>query len=276
MKPMKRFRYLCWLALCLLVTVAGCSQQTPVNPTHEADGKQQELDEIYSLLAMAVVYKDWQSHKARGHNIGAVLVDPAGLPVFWARNSRYVTNNGTQHGEVRLIRNFLNCSDDIEFLDEQVENPYPGAVPGRGFTIYTTLEPCVMCTGMMTMARVWRVVYIQADPDYGKVLARLAEDDRERGGLPPYPRIFTMTQARIPEAVVMDKSFRDWQASNDSITDWLRSEDAHRIFQSASERLRGFRSRHDNQEAVRQSVDFLDRVVASAFQPDMSLECPQY
>ena len=276
MKRMHRYLHLCWLVLCLFVMVTACTQQTGVDPRVEIDGKQQELDEIYSLLAMSVVHKDWQTRKDRGHNIASILVDPAGSPVFWARNSRYITKNGTQHGEVRLIRNFLNCSDKIEFLDEQVENPYPGAIPGRGFTLYTTLEPCVMCTGMMTMAKVWRAVYVQSDPDFGKVLARLAEDDREHGGHPPYPQLIPLTQVRMQEAVIMDDSFRQWQKSNDSITAWLRSEGARRIFHSASQRLRGFQSRHGNQQAVQISLHFLDQVVDGTFQPDMSLECPQY
>jgi len=89
------------LLLCTCLLIAGWSSPSK---SLSDDNKQQELDGIFSLLAMAVVHKDWQASKERGHNIGSVLVDPAGKPVFWARNSRYITNIGTQHGEVRLIR----------------------------------------------------------------------------------------------------------------------------------------------------------------------------
>jgi len=71
---------------------------------------QDELDEIYSLLAYSVVLKDWQTggEKQRGHNIGSVLVNPEGKVVFWARNCNHITGNGTQHGEIRLMLGYLD------------------------------------------------------------------------------------------------------------------------------------------------------------------------
>ncbi|HEU5328364.1 MAG TPA: hypothetical protein VFU78_09750 [Thermomicrobiales bacterium] len=38
-----------------------------------------------------------------------------------------------------------------------------------GFTIYTSLEPCAQCSGMMALGRVQRVVYLQRDPKVAAV-----------------------------------------------------------------------------------------------------------
>lgn len=235
----------------------------------DPDLAQTEIDEIHSLLAMAVVYKDWQAHTVSGHNIGAVLVDPAGRPVFWARNARFATGNGTEHGEVRLIRNYLDCPHRVEYLGEQSPDVYPHAEPGRGFTLYTTLEPCVMCTGMMLMTRLSRAVFVQSDPDYGRVTERLTS----AGTLPPYPVTLDIRQADMPEARLLDEQYRRLGQPN-AIIPYLRSESARRIFAGAMERLRRFRSAHGNQPVVEAALHFLDTVVDDGYQADPLQECP--
>ena len=250
------------LAAILAAACAAPSPNSSVAGESDYSAKQRELDEIYSLLAMAVVLKDWQTEKVRGHNIGSVLVDPAGNVVFWARNTRYVTRNGTDHGEVRLIRNFLDCSTEVDFLDE----------PAPGFTVYSTLDPCAMCTGMMLMSKLSRAVYVQADPEYGEVAQRLAAGS-ETASYPPYPVGLQVSQVKMPEATLLDEGYRAW-SQGDDITYYLRSEEARQIYSAAEQRLRRFRSEHGNQERAEAAVRYLDEVVDAEFQSDMSLECP--
>ena len=99
--------------------------------------EQQELDYFYSLMAYAVVYKEWQNNaygeSSRGYNIGSVLVNSDKHVVNWARNSVNITKNGTQHGEVRLIQSYLDSNHSFSL---------------KGYSIYTTLEPCAMCSGI--------------------------------------------------------------------------------------------------------------------------------
>jgi tRNA(adenine34) deaminase len=257
---------LCLLALFLVVPDRLQAEPDPAMVSAERD-------EIYALLAMAVVYKDWQRTKQRGHNIGSVLIDPAGKPVFWARNARYITRNGTQHGEVRLIRNYLSCSDDREFLGEQTDVSYPGAIPGHGYTIYSTLEPCVMCTGMMTLTRVWRAVYVQADPEYGRVPQRLGHDASDHGGPDPYPQQFPMEQVVMEEAAQLDEAYQAW-LQEDSITAFLRSPQAEEIYASADKRLRTYSSSMENAGSLAAAIRFLDSVVDAKFLATPSEDCP--
>jgi len=42
--------------------------------------------------------------------------------------------------------------------------------------IVTTLEPCMMCSGMMTFLETDTVKYIQTDPEFEKNIERLAQD----------------------------------------------------------------------------------------------------
>lgn len=120
-----------------------------------------QRDEIYTLMAYAVVFKDWQSKSTkvpRGHNIGGVLVDPKGEVVWWGRNSRKITCNGTQHGETRMMLSYMDFAKTSNL---------------RCHTIYTTLEPCAMCSGMMSLQKISRSVFGHTDPDFGQAMERL-------------------------------------------------------------------------------------------------------
>jgi tRNA(Arg) A34 adenosine deaminase TadA len=261
------------LSRLLVIVALATASCGPTATAAESSPAQREIDEIYSLLAMAIVYKDWQTYTVRGHNIGALLVDPSDEPVFWARNARFVTGNGTEHGEVRLIRHYLDCPHSVEYLGEQSPERYAGARPGHGFTLYTTLDPCVMCAGMMLMTQLSRAVYVQSDPDYGQVAARLAAGSGGEGALPPYPVTLDIRQAEMPEARMLDESYANF-GRKDAIIPYLRSEPARRIFAGATQRLLDFRSAHGNQAVVETARRYLDTVVDSDYQPDPSRECP--
>lgn len=231
------------------VEPAAASAATPV-PACQSDACRKERDEIYSLLAYAVVFKDWQPQQdhgtpvERGHNIGSVLVDPGGNVVFWARNSNAITDDASQHGEVRLIRSYLVNTADTKYLD--------------GYTIYTTLEPCAMCSGMMALTKVSRAVYGQTDPAYGRAIERLMLDSRalkdaagERPlGYPPYPRGFKSEFAGTAIATALDARFL--AAGDPDITKWLRSDAARGLFEQATATLLAYQPSHaENVAALR-------------------------
>lgn len=137
------------------------------------------------MAAYVVVYKDWQKAdkpNPRGHNIGCILVDSNNNPVAWNRNSNGITNDSTQHGEVRIMQGYIKSSGN-KYL--------------KGYTVYTTLEPCAMCSGMMGLTEVTRTVYGQNDWNYpaggvgyGRAIERLKLNSTALpNGFPPYPRM---------------------------------------------------------------------------------------
>ena len=86
--------------------------------------------------------------------IGACLVDETGTFIASASNRSITDNDPTAHAEILVLRQ-------------------AGAVMGNyrltGATVYTTIEPCVMCAGALVNARVGRLVFAAHDPRFGAV-----------------------------------------------------------------------------------------------------------
>ncbi|WP_052823502.1 nucleoside deaminase [Neotamlana sedimentorum] len=183
--------------------------------------EQQELDYFYSLMAYAVVHKDWQVNalEGRGYNIGSVLVDSDKYVVDWARNSVNIKMNATQHGEVRVMQSYLDSVQTYSL---------------KGFSIYTTLEPCAMCSGMMKLTSINRTVYGQTDPDYGKALQRLQlkSDSCCSGGYSPYPRPVISDKSADPISAEIDSAYANYKGKY--LVDFLATSEAEKLFRKAS------------------------------------------
>ncbi len=67
-----------------------------------------------------------------------------------------------------------------EFLAMRQASAALGAWRLAGCTVYVTLEPCIMCAGLMHQARIDRCVYGAPDPKAGALgtLYRINEDER--------------------------------------------------------------------------------------------------
>ncbi|WP_444921313.1 nucleoside deaminase [Microbulbifer sp. CnH-101-G] len=152
-------RFICWLYFGIIAMGA----QAELQPSSAV---QQEKDEILMLLAYSVAYLDWvapKEKKKRGYNIAAVLYDNAQEKIIGVqRNAVGLCRDKTQHAEVRLMQQCIGSrcrGKETNSLNDT--------------TIYSTLEPCMMCGGMMIFLEVSRVVYGQSDPDFGKNIERL-------------------------------------------------------------------------------------------------------
>jgi tRNA(Arg) A34 adenosine deaminase TadA len=222
----------------------------PVNQQPIISTQQQEVDNIFSLLAYALVYQDWQPdslarNKRRGYNIAAVIVDKNQMPVYYGLNSINSTDNATQHGEVRAITVYL--------AKEKCFNL-------EGFTIYTTLEPCIMCAGMMTMTAVKRVVYGQHDVEYSKAFERLSVDTRPIGGFPPYPRQVIAQASPSPFTRQLDEAYQNFLKTDPEkiLAKFLSSEPARAIYELAWRALQDYKVRQTENLAIyQQAVQFL-------------------
>lgn len=246
------------LPVVVIVTLGACATPSPHAldtgiKKLEVTDVQAERDRIYTLLAYAVVLKDWQSNRTpelRGHNIGSVLVDPQGQVVFWARNCKYVTRNATQHGEVRLIRNYLHQIESSEL---------------NGHTVYTTLEPCAMCSGMMVLTEVYRTVYGQSDPEFGNTLERLSLDSTSLAhGHPRYPISVISEPSDSKFYRQLDASYQQYTRNGGTrLTHWLRSKAAHAIYQAAWNEFHSMEAQHaENRPILERARAFLLKVPA--------------
>lgn len=124
-----------------------------------------ERDHLLAIGLMSYVYSNWQNdeNSRRGYNIGAFLVNPSAnlLKGYNLNSVRSSEVRKTSHAEVGLMQELIKKGEITNL---------------RGFYIITTLEPCMMCSGMMTFLEADSVRYIQTDPEFGKNIERLAED----------------------------------------------------------------------------------------------------
>ena len=86
--------------------------------------------------------------------VGAVVLDEAGVIVARGRNRREADGDPTAHAEIVAIREAARAAGGWR-LD--------------GLTLVVTLEPCTMCAGAITAARLGRLVYGAADARAGAV-----------------------------------------------------------------------------------------------------------
>jgi tRNA(Arg) A34 adenosine deaminase TadA len=98
-----------------------------------------------------------QDAAARGEApIGAVVIDPAtGEVIAKAGNSPVSTSDPTAHAEVLALREAGRKTGNYRLT---------------GLTLVVTLEPCAMCAGAISIARIGRVVFGADDPKGGAVI----------------------------------------------------------------------------------------------------------
>ena len=102
----------------------------------------------------------------KGHNIAAIAVDGAGKVIDFDFNHNLVFRSSLEHAEARLLRRIfaltgLRSGWSLGDEREDVRDRYSTTL-GQ-VTIYTSLEPCAQCAGIMALARVKEVVYLQSD-----------------------------------------------------------------------------------------------------------------
>ena len=108
-------------------------------------------DEYYMTLAIAAAKAAADLGEAP---IGAILVNADGTVLSQAGNSPIASHDPTAHAEICALR----------AAGQQCGNY---RLPGT--TLYVTLEPCAMCAGAISHARVARVVIAASDPKGGAV-----------------------------------------------------------------------------------------------------------
>jgi tRNA(adenine34) deaminase len=84
--------------------------------------------------------------------VGAVVLAPSGEVLARAHNQREAASDPTAHAEIAAIR---------------LAGQALGGWRLDGCTLVVTLEPCTMCAGAVTAARIARLVYGAYDPKAG-------------------------------------------------------------------------------------------------------------
>jgi tRNA(adenine34) deaminase len=86
--------------------------------------------------------------------VGAVIVDPNGWVVAVAGNRTRELSDPSAHAEMLAIRAACAAIGSERLTD---------------YDLYVTLEPCAMCAGAISAARIGRLYYGAPDPKSGSV-----------------------------------------------------------------------------------------------------------
>jgi len=157
--------------------------------------EQAERHTIYSLLTLALIYEYWNGNKSGavgtypwrpkqmisegryrgdrfgdryiGHNIACIAVDENGEVIDFEFNHNELYNSSVEHAEARLIRRVFSLNQIYDHWQAHATADIRPTGYGNvfnGLTVYTSLESCAQCSGIMALASCLRVVYLQTDP----------------------------------------------------------------------------------------------------------------
>jgi tRNA(adenine34) deaminase len=110
-----------------------------------------EIDEKWMHVALA---RAREAAELGEVPIGACLVDAEGSLLASASNRTITDNDPTAHAEILVLRSAASDIGNYRLTDT---------------TIYTTIEPCVMCAGALVNARVKRLAFGARDERFGAV-----------------------------------------------------------------------------------------------------------
>jgi tRNA(Arg) A34 adenosine deaminase TadA len=111
----------------------------------------------HDLATMRIALAEAQAAADRGEiPVGAVVLDPAsGAVIARAANGPIGAHDPSAHAEILALR---------------AAGTALGSYRLTGLTLFVTLEPCAMCAGAISHARIGRLVYGADDPKGGAVI----------------------------------------------------------------------------------------------------------
>jgi tRNA(Arg) A34 adenosine deaminase TadA len=117
---------------------------------------QSDLDHLRQAIAVAA-----QARQQGNHPFGAILVDAMGQVIMEAENDVNGAHDVTGHAETNLIR--------------KASAAFPPEVL-KGCTLYTSTEPCAMCSGAIFWSGVPRVVFALSEKGLLELVSHLGPE----------------------------------------------------------------------------------------------------
>ncbi|MEZ6023540.1 MAG: tRNA adenosine(34) deaminase TadA [Hyphomonadaceae bacterium] len=109
-------------------------------------------DDAHMARALALAAAAGEAGEAP---IGCVIVDGAGEVIAEGANAPIASHDPTAHAEIVALRQAAAALENYRLKP--------------ALTLYVTLEPCAMCAGAISHARIARVVYGASDAKGGGV-----------------------------------------------------------------------------------------------------------
>jgi tRNA(Arg) A34 adenosine deaminase TadA len=165
-----------------------------------------------------------------GHNIACLAVDGNGEIIDFDFNHNDFFRSSAEHAESRMVRRLFSLTNvfDNWKTGEPINNK-SRAFSLKDVTLYTSLESCAQCSGVMSLARVKQVVYLQNDPGayvIGNIMFNLAgQESGDKSSLAAIP---------IPASAIglphLDRLNTTYAAFFNDLLDAKKKNDASRAF----------------------------------------------
>jgi tRNA(Arg) A34 adenosine deaminase TadA len=133
-----------------------------------------------------------------GHNIACIAVDGNGEVIDFDFNHNDFFRSSAEHAEARMVRRLFSLTSISDGWKTGQRIPERSrAFSLKEVTLYTSLESCAQCSGIMSLGRVKQVIFLQNDPGtyaIGNIMYNLAgSDPSDQSSMSPLP---------IPSALV--------------------------------------------------------------------------
>ena len=189
-----------------------------------ADEAVKERHQIYSFLLMKLIHRFWNGNKHGplgdypqrakqlaqaqryqgdmlekpdrfrvnwdrylGHNIACIAVDGNGEIIDFDFNHNDFFRSSAEHAESRMVRRLFSLTDVFDGWKTGRDKDKSRAASLSDVTLYTSLESCAQCSGVMSLAGVKQIIYLQNDFTaymIGNIMFNLAN---RSGGVPGAP-----------------------------------------------------------------------------------------
>lgn len=200
-----------------------------------------------------------------GHNIAALIVDGDGLIIDFDFNHNEIFNSSVEHAESRLLRRVFSLSQiqDSWNTGQRPMRDRHYSTLLRNVSVYTTLESCAQCSGIMALANLGTVIFLQTDPGQYSIGNIMRNMTVKTGLEAPEPipasafgfsyfneldsayQSFRARPKAKQYAMVLDRDGKETPASyTTSITSFLCTKSARDIFKRAADDLRAFQVKY--------------------------------
>ena len=168
-----------------------------------------------------------------GHNIACIAVDGNGEIIDFDFNHNDFFRSSAEHAESRMVRRLFSLTDvfDSWKTGERIGDK-SRAFSLQNVTLYTSLESCAQCSGVMSLGGVKQVVYLQNDFTaymIGNIMFNLANPV---AGLPGAPKPIPASAVELAQFQRLNdanlafvKDIQDAHTRNDSTRAFFISPD---------------------------------------------------
>jgi tRNA(Arg) A34 adenosine deaminase TadA len=151
-----------------------------------------------------------------GHNIACLAVDGTGEIIDFEFNHNELFRSSAEHAEARLVRRIFSLADLFDHWNTGRVPQKARATSLSRVTIYTSLESCAQCSGVMSLGRVKEVVFLQHDPGayrVGNIMYNLSDLDSPTSTVPTAPLPIPGDVIGLPHLTQLDQSYTTFLAA---------------------------------------------------------------